>query len=183
MLKVEIARIPPEGIEIDAPLSAESVHLESEGEFQLQETGHLRCRVDRGDDESVHVRGRLEASLRLHCGRCLEAFAHPVAQEVDLFYLPRPATPGRSEDGEEAVALSDRDLVVAFYSEEVLDLGEMVREQLFLALPMKRLCREGCRGLCPSCGKNRNRAACSCDEAEEIDPRLSPLKELLNRKR
>jgi uncharacterized protein len=183
MLKVEIARIPPEGLEIDAPLSAESVHLESEAEFGLEETGRLRCRVDRGDDESVHVRGRLEASLRLHCGRCLDAFSHQVGQELDLFYLPRRDAPSGGEEGEDEVALSDRELVVAFHSGDVLDLGEMVREQLFLALPMKRLCREGCRGLCPTCGMNRNRAACSCAEAEEIDPRLSPLKELLNRKR
>jgi uncharacterized protein len=53
----------------------------------------------------------------------------------------------------------------------------MLREQFYLALPMKPLCRDECRGLCPSCGTNRNTGACTCAPVWE-DPRLAPLKEL-----
>jgi uncharacterized protein len=178
---LEIATIPQEGLEIDERLSTEGVHLAADEEFALREACDLRCHVDRGDDESVHVRGRLNAALELQCGRCLDAFPLAVDQELDLFYLPRPAEADGVED-EEEVALSDRDLVVSFYSGEALDLGEMVREQLYLALPLSRLCRKDCRGLCSVCGKNRNDTTCSCEPEEDIDPRLSPLKELLKAK-
>jgi len=56
----------------------------------------------------------------------------------------------------------------------------MLREQFQLALPMKPLCAESCRGLCPECGANLNRANCGCDPKWVVDPRLAPLKALLN---
>ena len=62
----------------------------------------------------------------------------------------------------------------------VIDLGEVMREQFFLALPMKPLCRPECKGLCPICGANRNRQECGCRE-EWVDPRLAGLKNLLKR--
>jgi len=52
-----------------------------------------------------------------------------------------------------------------------------MREQFFLALPMKPLCREDCKGLCPVCGINRNRETCTC-QSEWVDPRLEPLRHL-----
>lgn len=177
MLHIEVSRIPPEGLEIDDPLTAEALHFEEEGDVRLQPGGRLRCRVDRGDDESVHVRGGYHADVTLQCGRCLEDFSRALDQEVDLFYLPR-AEERAEGDEEEEVELTDHDLVVAYYEVDTLDLGEMVREQLLLALPMKRLCSEDCRGLCPSCGVNRNSTECQCD-AGDVDPRLQPLRDLL----
>lgn len=179
MLRIEVSRIPPEGLEIDDPLTPEVLHFEEEGDVRLGPGGRLRCRVDRGDDESVHVRGRYSTGIALECGRCLEGFSLSLDQEVDLFYLPRPAEPEES-DQEEEVELTDHDLVVAYYEDDALDLGEMVREQILLALPMKRVCREDCQGLCSRCGANRNSGECECDTAaDDVDPRLQPLRELL----
>ena len=77
----------------------------------------------------------------------------------------------------------DRDVVVGYYDGERLDLGDVLREQLYLTLPLKRLCREDCRGLCPTCGKNLNTGACGCPPPEEPeDPRLSPLRGLIDKK-
>lgn len=179
MLHIEVSRIPPEGLEIDDPLTAEALHFEAEGDVGLEPGGRLRCRVDRGDDESVHVRGSYRSGVALECGRCLEGFTLSLDQELDLFYLPRPAEPAEG-DQEEEVELTDHDLVVAYYADDALDLGEMVREQILLALPLKRVCREDCRGLCSSCGVNRNSGECHCDTSgEDVDPRLQPLRELL----
>ena len=61
------------------------------------------------------------------------------------------------------------------------DLGEMVREQVLLALPLRRLCREECRGLCPSCGVNRNADSCDCHPAETVDERLAVLRKLFDK--
>jgi uncharacterized protein len=100
-----------------------------------------------------------------------------VDQKLDLFYLPRVAE--RPQDEEEEVELGDHDVVVGYYEGDTVDLGEVVREQLFLTLPMKRLCREDCQGLCPTCGRNRNGEPCACPAAEEpADARFEALRAL-----
>jgi len=167
VLVINVSRIPPEGLEVKEDLAPGEVHLEGEDSFTLEPGGRLEARLERGDDESVHVRGTLSARLGLQCGRCLGAFALPVEQDLDLFYLRRQ----RDDAGEEdEVELSDRDMVVAYYQGDELDLGEIVREQFFLALPLKRLCREECRGLCPTCGSNRNDARCECPPEPAASP-------------
>jgi uncharacterized protein len=174
MLVIEVARIPPEGQEVAEELSPEAIHLDPREDFTLRPGARLAGRLDRGDDDAVHVVADLSASLSLACGRCLEPFELAIGQRVDAFCLPRRADEGEEED----VELSDRDMVVAYYEQGRIDLGEMVREQLYLGLPMKRLCREDCRGLCPGCGSNRNRETCDC-RPEGLDPRLAPLSGLL----
>jgi uncharacterized protein len=172
MLLISVSKIPPEGLSIDAALDPGQVHLEGEDAFALA-GGSLRCLVERGDDETVHVRGRLQAQVDLQCGRCLDPFTLPIDQQLDLFYLPHEA--GQSEEEEDEVELSDRDVVVAYYEGDRLDLGEVIREQLYLTVPLSRLCREDCRGLCPRCGVNRNLQACDCPTEE---PPLSPFASL-----
>ena len=111
----------------------------------------------------------------------LEAF-ETFGQELDLFYLPRGGAPEEAQ--EEEVELTDRDVVVGYYEGDRLDLGEVVREQILLALPLKPLCREDCRGLCPACGQNRNLVPCGCPPPEEPgDPRLEPLRKLVDKNR
>ena len=77
--------------------------------------------------------------------------------------------------------LSDRDMVVAYYGGDQLDLGEMVREQFFLTVPLKRLCRDACRGLCPTCGANRNQVRCECPPEAAASP-FGSLRSLLEDK-
>ncbi len=175
MLAIDVAQIPEEGLEIDSALETGEVHLEGEDSFSLEPGGRVKVRVEKGESDSVHVRGKLSAGLGVECSRCLERFALPVAQQLDLFYLPRLP---RQQEEEEDVELQDRELVVAFYGGGRIDLGETVREQLMLALPMKRLCREDCRGLCPVCGGNRNQKDCGCAMPED---HVSPFAKLLRK--
>jgi uncharacterized protein len=169
-LIIHVTKIPPEGQQVDSALDAGEVHLEGEDSFVLK-GGHLRALVERGDADTVHVRGRLQAEIGLQCGRCLDAYPLALQQELDLFYLPHAA--GQAEEEEEEVELSDRDVVVAYYEGDRLDLGEVIREQLFLAAPLSRLCREDCRGLCPRCGANRNQTECACPPV--VEESLSPF--------
>jgi uncharacterized protein len=178
MLVIEIPRIPPEGQDVDEALDGAGVHLENDSEISL-ERGHLRGHVELVDGANVHVRGDLDSEITVQCGRCLERYSMPVKQDLDLFYLPRLAD--RPEEEEEDVQLDDHDVVVGYYEGEKLDLGEVVREQLFLALPLKRICREDCQGICPTCGRNRNADRCECPAPEEpLDPRLEPLRKLVD---
>jgi len=177
ILQIEVSKIPPEGMDVSAELDPEGIHVEGSESFVLQGGGRLRCHVERQDDETVHVKGQFQVRVGLECGRCLEPFQLSLEHDLDQFYLPhRPGDAG-PEDEEE---LTDRDLVVAYYREGQVDLGEMIREQIFLSIPMKRVCRDDCLGICPSCGLNRNTTQCEC-RAESTDPRLLPLEKLLER--
>jgi uncharacterized protein len=179
MLVVSIRDVPPEGKPVDVALDPGLVHLEGEEDFTL-ESGRLFGRAEKGEEDAVQFRGRLEASLRLHCGRCLEPFAHRLDEDLDLFFMPRGKQPDADEE-EQEVELSDRDLVVAYYSDDRIDLGEMAREQMLLALPLRRLCREACAGLCPTCGIDRNSGHCDCQPTEAADERLLPLRKLFDK--
>lgn len=177
MLLIEIPRIPPEGLVLDETLDPAGVHLEDDDDLVLDH-GRLRCQVEIVDGTTVHVRGDLAGQVSVECGRCLDRYPVELGQKMDLFYLPRLAE--RPEDEEEEVELGDHDVVVGYYEAEKLDLGEMVREQLILALPMKRLCRQDCGGLCPTCGRKRNIDSCGCPAPEEpSDPRLEALRKLV----
>ena len=101
-----------------------------EGEDSLRPRGGRtpRCRVEKGDGETVHVRGRLTARLGVECARCLEAFhIRRGAGAGPLLPAPWPGLEAEEDD-----ELSDREMVVAYYDDGRLDLGEMMREQLFL---------------------------------------------------
>lgn len=179
-LLVQVSQIPPDGLPIRAALDPKTVHLEGEDAFELLEGGTFQGRVDKGEENSVHVRGRVEARLGLQCGRCLDGFEMPVEAELDLFYLPR-AKERQDDEEEDDVRLSDHDMVVAYYDGDRLDLGEMLREQFFLDVPLRRVCRDACKGLCPVCGANRNVAECGCPEPTSADPRLATLGKLLGK--
>jgi uncharacterized protein len=124
------------------------------------------------DREKFRLVGHVLAQLELGCSRCLEPFPLDVHARFDLRYLPASAM---SSDPEREVP--DADLDLSYYRGDHIDLNELLREQFYLALPMKPLCREDCRGLCPQCGANLNTAACACASTWE-DPRLGALKAL-----
>jgi uncharacterized protein len=124
------------------------------------------------DKEQFRLAGRVQATLELMCSRCLEPFTLPVDASFDLRYHPHALNAG---EGEREV--EEDDLTTAFYENETLDLGQLMVEQFYLALPMKPLCSEGCKGLCPTCGTNHNRATCECKRGWE-DPRFAVLRKL-----
>ena len=124
------------------------------------------------DGESYRLRGGLAAALELVCSRCLARIEMPVDVDLDVLYLPQRANTGEGE-----LEIADDDLSTAFYRDEELDLGHLIKEQLQLAVPMKPLCRPSCRGLCTVCGIDRNMDRCDCDTAWR-DPRLEALRAL-----
>ena len=97
-------------------------------------------------------------------------------------FVTCPSQKADAEAGsdEREIEIEDDDLTTAYYSDGQLDIGDLLREQFQLALPMKPLCSDACRGLCAQCGANLNRTECGCAPVWE-DPRLAPLKSLLNR--
>jgi len=96
---------------------------------------------------------------------------------MDLAYSPLE---GLLE--EERQELQAGDMETGFYREGELDLGEIVREQLLLNIPMRPLCGESCKGLCPHCGANLNETTCGCEQ-KSIDPRMKALEKLLTKRK
>jgi uncharacterized protein len=120
------------------------------------------------------VVGHVQATLGLTCSRCLEGFALPVDEAFDVLFLPH-AEAGTTGGGEREV--EDDDLSTVYYRDQTLDLGQLMQEQFYLAVPMKPLCGENCRGLCPVCGVNLNTGTCDVHPTW-VDPRLAVLEKL-----
>jgi uncharacterized protein len=148
-------------------------------DYRVATPVELSLDVEKTGPGMFRVSGRAVTRFQLECGRCLDEFEIPVDARFELSYLPEePATGPVAVEHE----IHDEDLTTSFYREGTLDVIDMLREQFQLALPMKPLCAQACRGLCPECGANLNRTECGCQPKWE-DPRLAPLKGLLNREK
>lgn len=151
--------IPPGEIEFDGTVKqASALHTEGKAELLSGTLGEVR------------LVGRLSLKIEATCDRCLEPLSFPVEKSFDLFY--RPAEVAGSGGEEE---LEEGETEVAYYEGDRLDLNEILREIVLLALPMQLVCSEACKGICPSCGQNRNLQDCNCS-APAVDDRWSKLK-------
>ena len=150
-----------------------SLFHEAAGEsFRVVSPVSLAFDIDSQETRRFRLSGHLSGEIELTCSRCLEPFRLPVATDFDLRYVPRDENVGEDER-----EVQEDDLSTAFYADDQIDLGHLITEQFQLALPMKPLCSEACRGLCPQCGTNLNTGSCTCSPTWE-DPRLAALKNL-----
>jgi uncharacterized protein len=117
----------------------------------------------------IRVKGRVSVRMEADCDRCLETAPFPIESDFELYY--RPVTGDYSEDAE----IDPSETEMGFYEGGGLELNDVLREFVLLALPMQRLCREGCRGLCPVCGQSRNQTECGC-KTGAVDERWAALK-------
>lgn len=135
-------------------------------DFGPQGPGHVQVegelRVDNLEGRCI-VRGELTANGPASCDRCLEVFPLRFTAPIEILIL-RDA--GRETDDGDSLVLHQRDGIV--------DLSESVREAAVLAVPLARICRTGCRGLCSQCGKDLNQGDCACED-DLIDPRWDGL--------
>lgn len=127
------------------------------------------------EGEEVLLRGTVQARVEFECDRCLTETIVPVTQSFDLLYLPAQQNRSPHEEHE----LTEDDLSVVYYQGHFINLDDLVREQIELTLPMTRICKADCQGLCQQCGANLNDGNCSC-QVEQADPRWAALKELKN---
>lgn len=170
---IELDKVESEGIRFDTRVELAPLPLGGSETVEVLEA-RLAGRAEPGD-HGVEFLGELDGRLRLSCSRCLERFEIPLRVDVHLILVRENAEP--DEDDAEMDARAS----LFFQAEDGrADLREIVREQIYLFLPLKPVCDESCRGLCPTCGANRNRLECAC-RSEEIDPRLAPLLEFKNR--
>jgi uncharacterized protein len=145
--------------------------LKASGRAELVEEHHGKHDVI----QDIRLRGRLSAGLELQCARCLEPVRQDVSRQFELLYRPLGADSGRDE-----LSVTDAEAEIGYYQGEGVLLEDVLREQVLLALPLRVICRENCKGLCPQCGKNLNQEQCSCAVPME-DPRWGALKDIRGR--
>jgi len=154
---------------------------------ELQQLGVMRTRgraelirEHRGAREyvpDIRLVGQLEGRFEVSCARCLEPVQQEVSRSFDLLYRPLGVDRRKEE-----VGINQAETEIGYYEGEGLELSDVLREQVLLAVPIKTVCRPDCKGLCPRCGHNLNEGDCAC-QPEQADPRWYALRDLKSRLR
>ena len=139
-------RIYPLDVEVQLP------EMEIMGEVISFENGRIKGEL-LGTGESVSVKGTVSADVIAHCARCLAAVRTPLETQVKETFV-RPEKAGADSDAYPIVGTE-------------IELEDLAKDALVLDLPMRFLCSEDCKGLCPKCGANRNERSCKCQEGED----------------
>jgi uncharacterized protein len=127
---------------------------------EVETVGNLQAELKLSQDgERVLVNGSLNLKVRECCDRCLADFVLPLTTEFKIDY--------ELEGKEQAVrehGCKSEDMDTEFLEESEIDLYDLLLQQYYLAMPVKILCREKCKGLCSQCGANLNRIQCHCQQ-------------------
>jgi uncharacterized protein len=173
--EIEISRITEDGLDFAPELGEAWFRHWQEEVPGLEFTGpgaiHGAVHLEKHGRE-ILFRGHLEGTLPLSCSRCLEAYEAPVAADFDILLEPGPEPAVPEEE------LSADELDVDFYQGDVIDLEKYFREQILLMVPLKPLCAETCKGICPGCGADLNREPCRCQAEETQSPLAAALAKL-----
>jgi len=166
---VETFSIPPEGLSRGFVTTGTDLGI-APTELAVVPPVQVECQFYKVNHEVV-VQGRLRSALHLTCSRCAEDFEQPICVALDAIYLPMDeVTSTRAKELEEG------EVDVYPYTDPVIELTQMVRDKLLLSMPLQPHCTIGCKGLCPSCGVNRNVVSCQCGE-ERLGSPFEALKE------
>ena len=153
--KVEFAETFAPGVIVFGPDSMQQEVLQVRGHAELIEEDHGGKKVI----QDIRMLGDFSTRIELSCSRCLEPVVADLKGKFDLLY--RPLGVDQRKSGEEIEITAD-DVEIGYYRGNGLLLEDVLKEQVLLQLPLKPLCREDCKGLCPKCGANRNAAVCGC---------------------
>jgi uncharacterized protein len=153
---------PEGGIDFSGEGLVQRTPLHAEGAAQLLEN----------TEGEVRIEGRYTVEMEAECDRCLGRTRFPLDARFDLFYRPMSDIAR-----EEEVEIDEGEAEIGFYEDGGIELEDILREQVLLAMPMQRVCSEACRGFCPVCGGNRNEVACDCKVAVG-DERWAALRNL-----
>jgi len=110
-------------------------------------------------ENKVELSGKVEAKVRLDCDRCLSCFDYTIDSSIQVILeVPDSSHHWHIRNVEHGEA----DVESVVLSEPVVEIGDILRQQILLALPEKRICSVGCLGLCDKCGTNLNEGPCQC---------------------
>jgi len=134
--------------------------------FSVQGIVSLSCILQRKNSDRILLQGRMKATLLLHCDRCLQEYSRIVDSTLNFICETNGSGYGRMKE----VGLTAQDLDIVQLEEAVVDLQEVIRQQLYLNVPHRRLCKEDCRGICSICGTDMNFNPCRCSRKPANNP-------------
>ena len=140
--------------------------LAEQQDFVVQGPVSAECALERKGEFKVYVRGWVKVDVLLSCDRCLRSFPFQVNTEFQHIFTLESDDSWRIKEMESSPA----DLETEILDDPVIDLDDMLRQQVYLALPVKKLCQDSCEGLCLQCGANLNETACECDKVTKKSP-------------
>lgn len=175
MFILKLDEIPDEGLDLKWKEERASLlaYLEdlSRIDFDFETPLQSEVKIKKAG-RSVLITGEVQTTLRLQCVRCLKEFLYPLSTTFDLTLHPLREAPS-----EEETELGSEEMESSFFEGGEIHLSEIACEQVFLEIPYQPLCQEGCKGLCPTCGKDLNLSSCDCVK-EEFTTGFSALKKL-----
>jgi uncharacterized protein len=173
-LKINVEIIPEEGL--NYLISEDGARFNklltdiTDIDFTLRKVD-FNCRITK-TSTTVFIKGELSAIIESDCSRCLEDISVPIGG--NFVYTLVPAKAEIRED----VELTAEELEISYYSGEVIDFTSIICEQILLQIPIKKLCTEDCKGLCPHCGMNLNKSSCNCHLAA-VNSKMAVLKNFI----
>lgn len=169
-MKILLSDISDEGLDVAFKEDIQN------GSLNLLSPVSASLRIEKFGHEII-VSGDVRTTAGLQCSRCAKSFSEDISVRIETVYHPIEEL-----KGEDTHEIKDDELDLGFYKGEELDLSELITEQIFLNMPMKPLCNESCKGICPQCGRDLNIETCGC-ETKPADPRLAALKDLLKKRK
>lgn len=161
-----------DGAKLKLDFSVDKAETEEKTELALAD-GELVFRGEmENKDRVITITGEVACVLRGSCDRCGEDVTTTITCDFEESFSNLEEKADDEAEREEEM--------IHFFEGDVIDLLPYVEQAIFLDMPMKTLCREDCKGLCPECGINLNENECSCDKSP-IDPRFAVLADLLNK--
>jgi uncharacterized protein len=173
-IRIDHIKNKPFELRVEEPVDVFPVLLRMQADGECQFTGPVTSdiTVEREFDHLKAV-GKVYVPMDLTCGRCLATYASAVDSTFTIIFRKDTAKHAEVEDETE---LCDDDLVSSTYTGDELDLAHEIEEQVAMEVPLKPLCSDGCKGLCPACGVDLNTDTCTCSR-EPVNLKFSALKD------
>jgi DUF177 domain-containing protein len=183
MMHIHVEQIPADGLDFrfeespqEFPVLAEMINR---GECEFLAPIKTSLRAVRIADR-VEVEGDVRSVVGLPCARCLKVFETALTSRFALTYTNRLEEMEMAADQDE-VELRPEEINRIYFQGETINLQDAIQEQVIMAFPIRALCSEGCRGLCPQCGADLNEGDCGCSRRLS-DSRFASLKNFRPRK-
>jgi uncharacterized protein len=167
---VDLLTIKDAAISFDFILQPSEIDLDSD-EAKLVNEISVKGSLKKGIAQT-DVQGNIDARIEIECSRCLVTAEQPLKFSFSAVFV---STENYTDEKEAELSIDDLDVSITV--DDKIDLRELVREQILLAVPAQIFCREDCKGLCQKCGASRNLIDCKCEE-KEVDPRWQSLRKL-----
>lgn len=169
-MRIELANLEDGKGEFSATYEADQLALEDD-RVRLASPVSITGRIKRSGAEII-VSGHINGELFINCDRCLKPLEMPLKNDFELEYV--------SDSEYEALhdaELTEEEMAISVFDGVGIDVDEIVKEQVLLAVPTRLLCSDDCKGICPVCGSDRNTTDCNC-ETSSSDPRWDALRSL-----